>query len=98
MGWEMAWLSQYKAKDKVYVYLQEYTSSDETSKKCRNIFSFGRKDRSLQMLNGWLKDFPSAFPLELIELGFGKEDLMEWINTLETGVTKTGRSTKFKAS
>lgn len=94
----MAWLAQYKAKQKVYVYLQEYNPKEENAKKTQNIYSLGKKETSLLMLKGWLKDFPANFPLQLKEKGFGRVDLEEWIKTLETGVTKTGRSRSFKVS
>lgn len=42
----------------------------------------------------WLRDNPNNFPDVLKMQGFELEDLYEWILTLETGVTSTGR--KFK--
>lgn len=96
----MAYLTQVKSKNIIYIYLQvqDYTPEEETSKKRRNIFSFGRKEQTLKLLQEWNKEFAAKFPMELRELGFGKVDLEEWIKTLETGVTKTGRSKKFKVS
>lgn len=37
----------------------------------------------------------NEFPKELIDLGCNKFDLEDWIRTLETGITKTGK--RFKA-
>ncbi|MCL9969574.1 hypothetical protein MX569_03090 [Anoxybacillus kestanbolensis] len=38
----------------------------------------------------WKRRF-TEFPNELLNLGCGMEDLEEWIRTIETGITKTGR-------
>ncbi|MCX8045517.1 MAG: hypothetical protein N3A70_01370 [Anoxybacillus gonensis] len=38
----------------------------------------------------WKRRF-TEFPQELLELGCSMKDLEQWIQTIETGVTKTGR-------
>lgn len=45
----------------------------------------------------WEK-MPELFPEDLQKMGYNKKDLAEWIKTLETGRSKTGRSSKFKVN
>lgn len=94
----MAYLRQVKAKGYYYIYLERYTNEGESIGKCQRVYGFGRKESLLLRLKEWKKDFPNKFPKELLRQGYNKNDLLDWIKTLETGITKTGRSKKFKIS
>jgi hypothetical protein len=83
-------LTQSKAKGKKYIYLCCYAPMD--SKKI--VYRFGRLEVAIEKMRKWKTDF-ETFPEELKELECTKKDLIQWISTIETGVTKTGK--KFKA-
>lgn len=70
--------------------MHEYTARRE-----RNIYSFGSLQKALFKMRMWEK-MPDLFPKDLKIMGYSKQDLSEWIKTLETGISKTGRSKKFK--
>lgn len=89
----MAFLSQIKSKGRRYIYLTEYVSGYNKGKGM-HIYSFGTRDKALSDMRKWQKDF-NTFPQYLLEKGYDKVDLYEWIQTLETGVSKTGKSKKF---
>ncbi|MBU8905568.1 hypothetical protein [Desertibacillus haloalkaliphilus] len=92
----MGYLSQVKVKGRRYIYLTEYIGMSRfTTKTEINVFSFGNREKALEKMTWWRKYF-QEFPQELIDRGYGKKDLDEWIRTLETGKSKTGRSNKFK--
>ena len=80
------------AKGKKYIYLYSYAGYEREKKstKAISVYSFGRNDKALKQLKEWKEDFKS-FPKPLRELGCTKGDLLEWIVTVETGVTKTGK-------
>lgn len=84
-------ISHIKSKGNLYVYLYEYTNTGNSNK--QSLYGFGRKEKALKNMRVWRKDF-SLFPKELVEFGCTKKDLNEWIKTLETGVTKTGKRIK----
>jgi hypothetical protein len=42
----------------------------------------------------WMRDNPEKFPEELTNWGFNLNDLDDWILTLETQITSTGREFK----
>lgn len=91
----MAFLSQVKVKGKRYIYLTEYIGKKNSIKSTEiHVYGFGVRETALEKMKQWKNDF-SKFPKELIERGYDKEDLNEWLTTLETGKSKTGRSTKF---
>jgi hypothetical protein len=83
-------LTQSKAKGKRYLYLCCYAPMD--SKKI--VYKFGRLELAIEKMRKWKMNF-ETFPVALKELGCTKKDLIQWINTIETGVTKTGK--RFKA-
>ena len=82
-------LRQVKAKGNRYLYLCCYYS-DELVTDRKILYSFGRTENALNKMQNWSKDF-TLFPNELKALGCEKEDLDDWIRTLKTGITKTGR-------
>ncbi|MBW7651333.1 hypothetical protein [Anoxybacillus sp. ST4] len=87
----MAYLSQVKSNGRQYIYLCIYVGSQEYStRKERRVYSFGEARRALIRMKRWKRKF-SEFPRELLDLGCGMKELEEWIQTLETGITKTGR-------
>ncbi|AXM89719.1 hypothetical protein B379_11520 [Anoxybacillus ayderensis G10] len=90
------YLSQVKSNGKQYIYLCVYTGAQQYStRKERRVYSFGEAKKALIRMKRWKRKF-SEFPSELRDLGCGMKDLEEWIQTIETGVTKTGR--KFMTS
>lgn len=92
----MAYLSQVKANGYQYIYLTEYCGNNDYSMKLeRHIYAFGNAKVVLEKMYGWLKDFENSFPVELKVLGYGREDLIGWIKTLETGRTKRGKKFKY---
>lgn len=94
----MGYLTQVKVKDKRYVYLTEYIGAQKyITKRERNVYSFGILQKALFKMRMWEK-MPELFPQDLKVMGYDTNDLIEWIKTLETGKSKTGRSTKFKVN
>ncbi|MCM3708569.1 hypothetical protein M3205_23280 [Cytobacillus firmus] len=85
-------ISHVTSKGKQYIYLYEYCSSE--TKKKQSLYGFGRKEEAIKDMRSWGRNF-NLFPQQLVEFGCTKEDLSDWIRTMETGVTKTGK--KFKA-
>ncbi|MFC5732164.1 hypothetical protein [Cytobacillus gottheilii] len=91
----MAYLSQVRSGGKQYIYLTEYCGRQPyTAKTERHVYGFGNSRIALLKMKRWLRKFDSEFPEQLNELGYTENDLKEWIETLETGITKNGR--KFK--
>ncbi|OKO97026.1 hypothetical protein BRO54_0039 [Geobacillus proteiniphilus] len=87
----MAYLSQVKSNGKQYIYLCMYVGNQEYStRKERRVYSFGEARKALLRMKRWKRRF-TEFPQELLDLGCGMKELEEWIQTLETGITKTGR-------
>ncbi|WP_378211126.1 hypothetical protein [Anoxybacteroides rupiense] len=92
----MAYLSQVKSNGRQYIYLCAYVGNQAYStRKEQRVYAFGEARRALLRMKRWKRRF-SEFPQELLDLGCDMKDLDEWIRTLETGVTKTGR--KFSVS
>jgi hypothetical protein len=90
-------LSTVKAKGNYYIYLCGYSrerKGNHYSKNVETLFRFGRKELAIRKMYSWRRDF-NSFPVELQNVGCEREDLEDWIKTLETGVTKTGK--QFKA-
>lgn len=87
-------ISHVNSKGNQYIYLYTYCNQEEISSGKQSIYGFGRKEQAIKKMRSWRNDF-SQFPKELIEFGCTREDLIDWIRTMETGVTKTGK--KFKA-
>ncbi|WP_017473866.1 hypothetical protein [Amphibacillus jilinensis] len=54
------------------------------------LHTFGNYEKSLESMYGWLNN-PETFPEKLIDLGYDLDDLQDWIMTLETKKTKTGK-------
>jgi hypothetical protein len=91
------YLSTVKAKGNQYIYLCGYSrerKGSHYSKNVETLFRFGRKEVAILKMYSWKENF-SSFPVELKNIGCGRLDLEDWIKTLETGVTKTGK--QFKA-
>lgn len=92
----MGYLSQVKSKGRRYIYLSEYVGGRKyTNSTDMHVYGFGEKNKALEKMKVWEKEYPYKFPRELLERGYGRHDLKQWINTLETGQSKTGRSKKF---
>lgn len=87
------YLGKTRANGYIYIYLrQSYREKRENKSisKYRNLFSFGEAKKALETMYSW-RDQPETFPEELKAMGMDLEDLEEWILTLQTQVTKTGK-------
>jgi hypothetical protein len=71
-----------KSNGKEYFYLRKSIRSKELVSK-QNIFSFGNKEKALNNLFEWKKDF-NKMPLELKGLGYDLEDVSNWIEQIES--------------
>lgn len=82
-------LTRKKARGEIYIYLRE---SFRKGKKVtnKNIYGFGKMPNALELLYSFREDY-DLYPKELLEKGYNLDDLDEWILTLETQVTGTGR-------
>lgn len=87
-------LENKKAKGNRYIYLCCYQSYELNDSGRKFVYGFGRLELAIEKMYSWRDDFKS-FPVELIDLGCGRNDLNDWIHTIETGITKTGK--QFKA-
>ncbi|WP_208592320.1 hypothetical protein [Gracilibacillus suaedae] len=85
-------LGRVRAKGKTYLYLKKYCIRENYEANATIIYAFGRIDNALSKMYEWKNDF-SSFPLELKQQGCTKKDLLNWIDTLESGIHKrSGRS------
>ena len=75
--------------NKVYIYLRKSFRENGKTKN-KTLYSFGVTEKALDQLKG-IRSNPDLFPLELKRLNFNLDDVDEWILTLETKVTSTGR-------
>ena len=79
-----------KSKGHVYVYLHGRLEGDASKK---HLYAFGSTDVALEKMYTMRNEFLK----ELSELGFGYDDLEEWILTLETRSTRRGKLIKILA-
>lgn len=91
---KIGYLSKVKSKGKTYIYIRVSERYKDDSGKSivrkRNIFSFGCMPKALDNMYYW-RDNPEMFPDELKEMGYNLNDLYEWILTIETQITSTGK-------
>lgn len=77
-----------KVKDKEYEYFylrrsDRLKSEDQNrKKKDTNLYSFGNKNKALDLLNSWNKD-ENKIPQSLIDLGYNSEDVKKWLEEVE---------------
>lgn len=91
----MGFLSQIRVKGKQYIYLSEYIGKNKyTTTTEINVYGFGERQKALETMRKW-KSGEKEIPREITVLGYGLEDVEQWIETLETGISPTGRSKKF---
>lgn len=76
-----------KSKGHSYVYLHGRLSGEKSKK---HLFSFGRIEAALENMYA-IREF-NLLPGELINMRFTFDDLDQWILTLETKVTRNGKS------
>lgn len=86
------YLTKKHAKGKVYLYLRR-SYREKLKIQHEYIHSFGAMPKALEKMY-WLRDNPESFPICLIKKGFDLTDLDNWILTVETNVTSTGREFK----
>ncbi|MDM5205355.1 hypothetical protein [Cytobacillus kochii] len=87
---KLGYLSKKISKGHTYIYLRKSYRVDKEIKH-KYLYSFGSMPDALEKMYE-MRDNPQGFPKELIELGFDLIDLYDWILTIETKVTSTGRS------
>ncbi|MEK5105031.1 hypothetical protein MKX83_24120 [Cytobacillus sp. FSL M8-0252] len=87
---KQGYLSKKISKGHTYIYLRK---SYRVNKKIKHkyLYSFGSMPDALEKMYK-MRENPDNFPRELIEMGFDLIDLYNWILTIETKVTSTGRS------
>jgi len=82
-GWNVGYLAKVKSKGRTYWYLKEYAGKQPFKmNRERTIFNFGNEENALAKMHFW-KVKSDYFPVELIDLGYGKDDLQSWINQIE---------------
>lgn len=87
------YLSKKKSNGNTYIYLRR--SYRENNKvKHEYIFSFGTTSNALEKMY-WYRDHPEQFPKQLKDRGYGLGDLYDWIMTMETKVTSTGKKFEY---
>ncbi|SEO80669.1 hypothetical protein SAMN04488134_11364 [Amphibacillus marinus] len=84
------YLERVKAKGKTYLYVRKYCVRPNYSNNTKTVFRFGRIEKALKQLYSW--QLGDKLPNELVKEGCTRQDIADWINTLETGIHKTGRS------
>lgn len=86
----VGYLTRNKSRGHTYIYLQKSKREGKKIKR-ENIFSFGKMPEALETMYEF-REKPEIFPEKLKELGFNLDDLDEWILTIETKRTSTGRA------
>ncbi|MCU5096705.1 hypothetical protein [Bacillus wiedmannii] len=83
------------SRKKVYVYLAKEIYIKKSNKrsvsKTQILYRFGNFDVALEKMFRWRENPEKEFPEEILKLGYNLDDLDDWIMTLETGYSKTGR-------
>ncbi|PEK65938.1 hypothetical protein [Bacillus pseudomycoides] len=90
MKGNIGFLTFNRSKGKLYVYLTK-AFRENGKKKNITLYKFGRLDIALENMYVWRDDFETKFPKELLNMEYDWNDLHEWILSLETGYSKTGR-------
>ncbi|MCU5197926.1 hypothetical protein OCE52_24325 [Bacillus mobilis] len=76
----MAFLTSVKASGRRYYYLGKYTGKTLNNQKgYEHFYNFGNEKVALERLSLWMLD-NSFIPVELIELGISKDDVIKWKN------------------
>ncbi|KXY57762.1 hypothetical protein AT278_29910 [Bacillus cereus] len=77
------------AKERRYVYL---VVAEKKNKKVHThmVYRFGPLEKALETMYEMRDDFEKLFPLELKERGYDREDINDWILSIETGYSKHG--------
>jgi hypothetical protein len=86
-------LSTIKSKGNYYIYLYSYAVRQDRFRTAKTVYRFGRKEMAIKKMHHWRNNF-EEFPEDLLALGCNINDLEDWIRTLETGITKTGKQFK----
>ncbi|KFM94853.1 hypothetical protein D0U04_21755 [Bacillus clarus] len=83
------------SRKRVYVYLAKEIYIEKLNKrsvsKTQILYRFGNFDVALEKMFRWRENPEKEFPEEILKLGYNLDDLDDWIMTLETGYSKTGR-------
>lgn len=83
------YLIRKKSKGNWYIYLRR-SNRIEGIVKHTYIYSFGKMPMALNKLYAILNN-EQELPMELIEEGYTINHIIDWIITIETGVTKSGK-------
>lgn len=92
------YLSVVRSGNYKYIQLRQSVSKKNEVRGSRTInkiivYSFGNVKKAIEKLYDW-RDNPKNFPQELKKRGYDLYDLDDWILTIETGISKTGRKIK----
>lgn len=85
------YLERVCSKGQYYLYLRKYKVRSYYESNKKTVYRFGRIEDALSRMYFWKRNF-ELFPHELKVYGCTYDDLLSWINTLENGVHKTGRT------
>jgi hypothetical protein len=90
MSKQIGFLKFVKSKGNLYVYL---VKAFREKNKTKNVIihGFGKMPQALENLYEWRDEFEGLFPKKLIDAGYDWHDLQEWVLSLETGYSKSGR-------
>ncbi|NRD81065.1 hypothetical protein HPT25_27620 [Bacillus sp. BRMEA1] len=81
------------SKGHLYVYLAKGIK-ENGKKKTITTFGFGKMPLALEKLYSWRNEYETKFPQQLMDMGYNWNDLHDWILSIETGYSKTGRKLK----
>lgn len=83
------YLTRRKARGHTYIYLKKSKREGKKIKEL-NLYSFGKMPEAIERMYE-IREKPEIFPDELKNLGFNLDHLDEWILTIETKTTSSGR-------
>jgi hypothetical protein len=78
---KVGYISKIKSKGKEYFYLRKSIRKLELVEK-KTIYSFGTRESAMKKLLSWSEN-TFLFPPELRELGYGSEDVLNWIEQIK---------------
>lgn len=79
-------LVKVKAKNREYFYLRKSFWKDNKPQN-KNVFSFGNKQKALNSFYEWKNNIENM-PSDLREMGFDREDIVNWIDQIEGELNK----------
>jgi hypothetical protein len=78
---KVGYITKIKSKGKDYFYLRKSIRKLDLIEK-KTIYSFGSRESAIEKLLLWSEN-TFLFPPELRELGYGSEDVLNWIEQIK---------------